>query len=61
MIQIADLPTPLISFGTDAAGEVYILTIGGPVHRLVDADDESGLPLTIPPNETAVPPNQGDG
>ena len=56
LIQIADLPSPLSSFGTDAAGEVYVLTIGGPIRRLVEAEDGSGLPVTIVPAETIVPP-----
>ena len=38
MIQIADLPYPVSSFGTDELGEVYVLTFGGPILRLVGAD-----------------------
>jgi len=50
MIQVADLPTSLSSFGVDAAGEVYVLTFGGPIRRLVEAEDGSGLPVTIGPS-----------
>jgi len=39
--QVADLDTAVSSFGTDADGEVLILTFGGPVLRLVEADDTS--------------------
>ena len=35
LIEIADLDRPLSSFGTDADGEVIIVTFGGPLVRLV--------------------------
>ena len=60
MIQIADLPNPLISFGTDAAGEVYVLMRWKSIQRLVGAEDGSGLPAAIVPTETAVSPGTGD-
>ena len=31
---ISDEPGQIVSFGTDAAGEVYVLSIGGSVFRL---------------------------
>ena len=37
MVEIADLNKPLSSFGADAAGEVLVLTFGGPILRLVEA------------------------
>lgn len=54
MIQIADLNQSISSFGTDAAGEVYVLTFGGPILQLVEA--ESGfLPSTkLMPSRTRV-------
>jgi len=36
MVQIADLPYPVSSFGTDSSSEVYVLTFGGPIYRLVE-------------------------
>ena len=58
-IEIADLGRPISSFGVDAEDEVYVLTFGGPVLRLVE--DESGyIPsLTIMPSETVVPDGRG--
>ena len=56
MIQIADLPRPLISFGTDAAEEVYVLTVGGPIRQLVEAEGGAGLPATTVPVKTPGPP-----
>ena len=40
MFQIADLPNPLSSFGVDESGEVYVLTFGGPIFRLVEVEKE---------------------
>lgn len=37
MVEIADLPYPVSSFGTDGFGEVYISTFGGPILRLIEA------------------------
>ncbi|MDE2903367.1 MAG: PQQ-dependent sugar dehydrogenase [Chloroflexota bacterium] len=54
-IQIADLDLPLSSFGTDAAGEVYVLTFGGPILRLVETDSGDLPSVTITPGETVVP------
>ena len=36
LIEVADLDRPLSSFGTDANGELLILTFGGPLARLVE-------------------------
>ena len=55
MIQIADLDKPLTSFGTDAAGEVYVLTFGGPILRLVLADSGYAAPARIVPAVTTPP------
>ena len=38
MLEVADLDQQLSSFGTDANGEVLILTFDGPLRRLVDAE-----------------------
>ena len=38
MIEIVDVDYRLSSFGTDDSGEVYLLTFGGPVLRLVEAE-----------------------
>ena len=55
MIQIADLPISLSSFGTDAAGEVYVLTFGGPILRLVESESGYSSPVSIVPLETIAP------
>ena len=55
MIQIADLAWLISSFGTDAAGEVYVLTFGGPILRLVEAESGFVPSMTIVPSETVVP------
>ncbi|MCY3800475.1 MAG: PQQ-dependent sugar dehydrogenase, partial [Chloroflexi bacterium] len=57
MIEIADLPLPVSSFGTDAAGNVYVLTFGGPILRLVEADSGFATPpVSVAPSETFTPP-----
>ena len=38
MIEIADLDLPVSSFGVGGSGEVYVLTFGGPILRLVEAE-----------------------
>ncbi|MCY3800662.1 MAG: PQQ-dependent sugar dehydrogenase, partial [Chloroflexi bacterium] len=38
MIEIADLNWPVSSFGVGVSSEVYVLTFGGPVLRLVEAE-----------------------
>ena len=61
LIQIADLSYPVSSFGVDDTGEVFVLTFGGPIVRLVEA--ETGLSPrvsvfrseTIEPVEKAAP------
>ena len=58
MIQIADLPS-LSSFGTDTDGEIYVLTIGGPILRLVEAESGYVSSVTIVPSETIVPAAPG--
>ena len=55
MIQIADLPNSLSSFGADAAGEVYVLTFGGPILRLVEAESGHLSSVSIVPLETIAP------
>ena len=63
MIEIADLPLLVSSFGTDEAGNVYVLTFTGPILRLVEA--ESGYissPITTVPHKTFTPPaDRNDG
>ena len=54
MIQIADLDLPLSSFGTDAAGEVYLLTFGGPILRLVEGESEYAPSVTHVPLLTTM-------
>ena len=39
MRHLTRLERPIGSFGVDAAGEVYALTFGGPVMRLVEAEE----------------------
>ena len=58
VLQIADLNLPLSSFGTDADGEVYALTFGGPILRLVEADPGSELPVNTVATETITPSAQ---
>ena len=41
MLEVADLDQPLSSFGTNADGEVFILTFAGPLVRLADGHRES--------------------
>ena len=55
LIQIADLDFPVSSFGTDAAGEVYVLTFGGPIFRLSEADPEAQLPSHTVATKTITP------
>ena len=55
-IQIGDLPFPLSSLAADATGEVYVLTFGGPVLRLVDSAAGYGLPTRVFPSVTIMPP-----
>lgn len=49
MIEIADLDTLLFSFGTDADGEVLLLTLGGPILRLVESTSSYAPGLTHAP------------
>ena len=55
MTQIADLPNPFSSFGTDADGEIYVLPVGGPILRLVESESGYVPSVTIVPSETVVP------
>ena len=48
MVQIADLPHSLTSFGVDASGEVYVLTFDGPILRLVEGDPGPTGPTAAP-------------
>ncbi len=54
MIEIADLDKPLSSFGTDANGEVLVLTFGGPVLRLIEIESEYAPAVTHVPTATIV-------
>ena len=54
MIEIADLDTPLSSFGTDADGEVLVLTFGGPILRLVEAEAGYAPSVTHVPSWTIL-------
>ncbi len=49
LIEIADLDMPLSSFGTNANGEVLVLTFGGPVLRLVEAESRFAASVTHTP------------
>lgn len=60
MVQIADLSRPISSFGTNAAGAVYVLTFSGPILQLVEAESGFVPPMTIMPSETVVPAVTGD-
>lgn len=55
MIQIADLDWPLSSFGTNESGEVYLLTIGGPVLRLVEGEEQTDARGMLVPSATITP------
>ena len=55
MVQIANLERPVSSFGIDAAGEVYVLTFGGPMLRLVEAEPGFVPSTMIMPSESVVP------
>ena len=59
-VQIADLGRPISSFGTDSEGEVHVLTFGGPILRLVEAESGFLPSMTIMPSETVVPAVTGD-
>ena len=54
MIEIVDLDKPLSSFGLDADGEVLVLTFGGPVLRLVEAESRFAPSVTHVPLVTTV-------
>ena len=54
-IEIADLTGPISSLGIDAAGKVYVLTFGGPLLQLVEAESGFVPSMTIVPSETVVP------
>ena len=56
MIEIADLNLLVSSFGTDAAGEVYVLMFGGPILRLVEAELGYVPSVNIVPSVTVMPP-----
>ena len=57
MIEVADLTWPVSSFGTDAAGNVYVLTFAGPILRLVEAEaGYAASPVSIVPSVTIMPP-----
>ena len=54
MIEIADLDNPLSSFGTDAAGEVLVVTFGAPLRRLVEAAPDNASSVTNTPAWTIL-------
>ena len=54
-IEIADLTGPISSLGIDAAGEVYVLTFGGPLLQLVEAESGHVPSVTVMPSETVLP------
>lgn len=54
MIEVADLDWPLSSFGTDAGGEVLVLTFGGPMLRLVDTESDYAPSVSHTPLITTV-------
>ena len=54
-IEIADLTGPISSLGIDAAGEVYVLTFGGPLLQLVETESGHVPSVTVVPSETVVP------
>ncbi len=60
MVQIADLSRPISSFGIDSAGEVYVLTFGGPILKLVEAESGFAHSMTIMPSKIVVPAVTGD-
>ena len=59
MIQIADLPNMLSTFGTDSDGEIYVVQVGGPILRLVEAESGYLPPVTVVRSETIVPAAPG--
>ena len=54
-IEIADLTGPISSLGIDAAGEVYVLTFGGPLLQLVEAESGHVPSVTVMPSVTVLP------
>ncbi len=60
LIEIANLPQPISSFGVDAAGEVYVVTFGGPILQLVEFESGFIPTTTIVPSETFEPPEDQD-
>ena len=56
MIEVANLTWAVSSFGTDADGELYVLTYGGPILRLVEAESRYVPPVNIVPLKTYTPP-----
>ena len=62
MIQIADLDRPISSFGRDADGELLVLTFGGSILRLTEADAGFAPSVThIPSLTTVTTPSQASG
>ena len=68
LIEIADLDRPLSSFGTDADGEVIMVTFGGPLVRLVQTQlgyapsvtHKARVTLAGAPLDTRTVPTLGD-
>ena len=54
MIEIADLDKPLSSFGIDEDGEILVLTFGGPLLRLSEAESAHAQSVTHIPSATIV-------
>ena len=54
MIEIADLDWPVPSFGTDADGEVLVLTFTGPMFRPVETEPDYAPSVSHTPLSTTV-------
>lgn len=54
MLEIADLDRPVSSFGTDADGEVLVLTFGGPILRLSEGVSDLAPSVTHDLHTTSV-------
>ena len=54
MLEIADLPWPISSIGTDSASEILVVTFGGPILRLVQATSGYIQAATVAPSGEVV-------
>ena len=55
VVEIANLDVLIVSFGVDEYGEVLVLTFGGHVLRLVEADSDYSVPDEIVPRIITPP------